>query len=141
MARVTVEDCIEVLPNTFELVLLGAQRARQLSAGEPPNVVTEGEKSTVIALREIAAGRVDPERLRENLIRGLQRIQPEEEVPEEDELDRMILELGGFADPGVSDEETGHPDHRTSDPETDDERSEEEYLEDRRGSSRGTHGE
>lgn len=131
MARVTVEDCIKVFPNTFELVLLGAQRARELGAGDPPAVASEGEKNTVIALREIAGGRVDPERLRESLIRGLQRIHPEEEPPEQDELDRMILELGGFADPGVSDEQTDNQDHGTSEPEAEDERPEEESLGDR----------
>ena len=129
MARVTIEDCIEVLPNTFELVLLGAQRARELGAGDRPAVASDGEKNTVIALREIAAGRVDPERLRESLIRGLQRIQPEEEVPEEDELEQFIGELGDFTGAETSDDEMGDLYEEVLEPESDDEHAEQEPAE------------
>lgn len=60
MARITVEDCLEKLPNRFELTLLAAKRARQLvMSGEEPLVPWENDKSTVVALREIAAGFVD----------------------------------------------------------------------------------
>ena len=59
MARITVEDCIERVPNRFELVLLAARRARQITMGAPPLVEEENDKSTVLALREIAEGKVD----------------------------------------------------------------------------------
>lgn len=56
MARVTVEDCIDKLPNKFELAAVGAKRARQLARGANANVEWEGDKPTVMALREIAEG-------------------------------------------------------------------------------------
>lgn len=59
MARITVEDCLDKVDNRFQLVLIAAKRARQLSMGEPPLVPWENDKSTVVALREIAIGKVD----------------------------------------------------------------------------------
>ena len=59
MARITVEDCIEKIPNRFELVLVAAKRARQITHGSPLLIHRERDKPTVIALREIAEGRVD----------------------------------------------------------------------------------
>ena len=59
MARVTVEDCLEKIPNRFELVLVAAKRARQIARGSPLLVSHERDKPTVIALREIAEGKVD----------------------------------------------------------------------------------
>lgn len=59
MARITVEDCIEKVPNRFELVLMATKRARQLTRGTTPLVEVENDKPTVIALREIAEGKVD----------------------------------------------------------------------------------
>jgi len=59
MARITVEDCIERVSNRFELVLLATRRARQIARGAAPLVEEENDKPTVIALREIAEGRVD----------------------------------------------------------------------------------
>lgn len=56
MARVTIEDCLEYVENNFELVLKAAQRARSIANGAQPLVDEEGDKPTVIALREIAAG-------------------------------------------------------------------------------------
>jgi len=62
MARVTVEDCLDNVDNRFELVLLAAKRARQLSTGgKDPLVEEESDKATVIALREIADGHITPE--------------------------------------------------------------------------------
>lgn len=64
MARITVEDCLEKLPNRFKLVMLAAQRARQIAMlGEEPLVEIENDKSTVIALREIAAGLIDTDKV------------------------------------------------------------------------------
>ncbi len=59
MARVTVEDCVEKEPNRFKLVLMAAKRARQLARGAAPLVDEENDKPTVLALREIAEGRID----------------------------------------------------------------------------------
>jgi len=66
MARITVEDCLAKLPNRFELTMLAAKRARQLvMSGEEPLVPWENDKSTVVALREIAAGFVDSDFMKE----------------------------------------------------------------------------
>jgi DNA-directed RNA polymerase subunit omega len=65
MARVTVEDCLQNVDNLFQLVLLASQRARRLANGAEPTVPIENDKSTVLALREIAAGNITPEMLRE----------------------------------------------------------------------------
>ena len=59
MARITVEDCIEKIPNRFELVLVATRRARQIAHGSPLLIQQEKDKPTVIALREIAEGKVD----------------------------------------------------------------------------------
>ena len=63
MARVTVEDCLDKVSNRFELVLMATKRARQISKGAAPLVEEENDKPTVLALREIAAGKVDPSTL------------------------------------------------------------------------------
>ena len=63
MARLTVEDCLEHIHNRYDLVLLAARRARQISLGSDPMVEEEGDKPTVIALREIAEGLVTPENI------------------------------------------------------------------------------
>ncbi len=60
MARITVEDCIERVGNRFELVLLATKRARQITRGARPLVEVDNDKPTVIALREIATGKIDP---------------------------------------------------------------------------------
>ena len=65
MARITVEDCLGNVENLFQLVLLAAQRARRLANGAEPTVAWENDKPTVVALREIAAGNVTVEMLRE----------------------------------------------------------------------------
>ena len=65
MARVTVEDCLEKVGNRFELVLAAAKRARQLYIGAEPMVPSENDKPTVLALREIAAGKYGAEILHE----------------------------------------------------------------------------
>lgn len=63
MARLTVEDCLEYVNNRYDLVLLAARRARQISLGSDPMVEEEGDKPTVLALREIAEGLVTPENI------------------------------------------------------------------------------
>jgi len=61
MARVTIEDCLENVENRFELVLLAARRARQISQGADPLVDPDNDKPTVIALREIADNLISTE--------------------------------------------------------------------------------
>lgn len=73
MARVTVEDCIEKVDNRFELVLLAGHRARMISSGSPLTVDRDRDKNPVVALREIADGRISPEDLKEDLIHSLQK--------------------------------------------------------------------
>jgi DNA-directed RNA polymerase subunit omega len=73
MARITVNDCLERIPNRFELVLVAAERARELGRGEPQTIEAAGEPRTLVSLREIAAGKVDVSELRERLVRRLQR--------------------------------------------------------------------
>lgn len=73
MARVTVEDCVEVLPNRFDLVLVAAQRSRQLASGASMTVDKKNDKNPVVALREIAEATISIDSLRENIIRSMQR--------------------------------------------------------------------
>ncbi|MFN7552373.1 MAG: DNA-directed RNA polymerase subunit omega [Pseudomonadota bacterium] len=65
MARITVEDCLEVVDNRFDLVLMATQRARQLANGAEPTLVAHNDKPTVLALREIAEGTVNHEMIAE----------------------------------------------------------------------------
>ena len=74
MARVTVEDCIEKVDNRFQLVLLAAHRARNISAGAPLMIERDNDKNPVVALREIADEKLDLEVLGESLVSGLQRV-------------------------------------------------------------------
>lgn len=87
MARVTVEDCILKVPNRFELVMLGAQRARDISAGAAITVDRDNDKNPVVALREIADSTIALEEIREALIRDRQRI------AQQDEADEEVVEL------------------------------------------------
>src|SRR5690554_3470708 len=89
MARVTVEDCVDKIPNRFDLVLLAAQRAREISGGAELTVDRDRDKNPVVALREIAEPTVRPKVLHESLVQSLQRVLPDEE----DEAD----EIGSLA--------------------------------------------
>jgi DNA-directed RNA polymerase subunit omega len=73
MARVTVEDCVTIIPNRFELVLLASQRARDISAGVPLSVERDNDKNPVIALREVAEQTIDFEELRRHIVHGVNR--------------------------------------------------------------------
>ena len=73
MARVTVEDCIEKIPNRFDLVMIAAQRSRGLAAGAELTVDRDNDKNPVVALREIADETVDLKELENSLIKGLQK--------------------------------------------------------------------
>ena len=101
MARVTVEDCVDKIPNRFDLVLMSAHRARQLSGGADPLVDRDRDKNPVVALREIANKSLKPDELREEFIKSLQRhaevdepeSAPAEEVASEDSmLHRQLTE-------------------------------------------------
>ena len=82
MARVTVEDCVDKIPNRFELLLIAAYRARMLGNGAHMTVEPENDKNPVIALREIAAKTIPADDLRESLIHSIQK-QVEIDEPEE----------------------------------------------------------
>ena len=89
MARVTVEDCVDKVPNRFDLVLYAAHRARQLSGGADTLVDRDRDKNPVVALREIAAKALKPDEVREDYIKSLQKHaevdEPEEARPETDD--------------------------------------------------------
>lgn len=91
MARVTVEDCVVKVPNRFELVMLAAQRAREISAGSPLTVEKDNDKNPVVALREIADDSLALDNLRQSLIQGLQR-QVESEEPEDDAMELLAAD-------------------------------------------------
>ena len=83
MARVTVEDCVVKVPNRFELVLLAAQRAREITSGAPLSLDRDDDKNPVVALREIADKAVSPEDLKEELVHSLQKyVEVDEPEPE-----------------------------------------------------------
>ena len=79
MARVTVEDCVDKVPNRFDLVLLAAQRAREISGGAEMTIERDRDKNPVVALREIAEQTVKPKDLMEASIVNLQNILPDDE--------------------------------------------------------------
>jgi DNA-directed RNA polymerase subunit omega len=85
MARVTVEDCVDKIPNRFDLVLLAAQRAREISGGAELTIDRDRDKNPVVALREIAEVTVRPDQLKETLVTSLQRVLPEDD----DEIDEI----------------------------------------------------
>jgi len=89
MARVTVEDCVDKIPNRFELVLFAAHRARQISSGAPLLVDRDNDKNPVVALREFAEEKIRPDDLRELIIQGMQK-HVEVDEPEEDELASLM---------------------------------------------------
>ncbi len=92
MARVTVEDCVQRVPNRFDLVLLGARRARDISAGAPLAVERDNDKNPVVALREIAEAAVGVNTLGEEMIRALQK------HVEVDEPEVEMMELSATAE-------------------------------------------
>jgi DNA-directed RNA polymerase subunit omega len=94
MARVTVEDCVDKVPNRFELVMLAAHRAREISAGSPVTVDRDNDKNPVVSLREIAEETQSADDLRERLIESNQN-QIEVDEPEED---AMALLMGAEQD-------------------------------------------
>ncbi len=104
MARVTVEDCVQKVPNRFELVLLAAQRARNLSRGEELTLDRDNDKNAVVALREIADETIDLPRLEQDLIKSLSRT-PEPEPADEEVLDLIPTDQNIFGLQDVTAEE------------------------------------
>jgi DNA-directed RNA polymerase subunit omega len=98
MARVTVEDCVVKVPNRFELVLVAAQRAREITAGAQLTLDRDDDKNPVVALREIADETVPLDRLQDQLIRGMQKHveidEPEETIELESNLFGVAESLG-----------------------------------------------
>lgn len=88
MARVTVEDCTQYVPDIFELVVLAAHRSRQFSAGAKPLVDRDNDKNPVVALREIGKGLIDPEELRDAVIAS--HCQFKKVAPQEEELEELL---------------------------------------------------
>lgn len=110
MARVTVEDCVEKIPNRFELVLIAAQRARAVSAGAALTVARDNDKNPVVALREIADETVSFAELEDSLIKGMQK-HVEIDEPEEDNVDMLALqqEMSGMVQPQPSSADLSDP--------------------------------
>ncbi|MFO1015963.1 MAG: DNA-directed RNA polymerase subunit omega [Hyphomonadaceae bacterium] len=89
MARVTVEDCVDKIPNRFSLVLLSAHRARNISSGAETLVDRDRDKDPVVALREIAESAITPEELRDSYVMLYQDVQPA--AAAEEEQDRLAI--------------------------------------------------
>ena len=100
MARVTVEDCVDKVPNRFELVMLAAHRAREIAAGSTVTVDRDNDKNPVVSLREIADETQSADELRERLIESNQN-QIEVDEPEED---AMALLMGSEPDKPADDD-------------------------------------
>ena len=96
MARVTVEDCVLKVPNRFELVLLAAQRAREVTSGAPLTLDRDDDKNPVVALREIADETIQLTHLKDSLIRGMQKHIEMDEPEETPDLEQTLF---GVADP------------------------------------------
>ena len=126
MARVTVEDCVLKVPNRFELVLLAAQRAREITAGGPLTLDRDDDKNPVVALREIAEETISLDHLKGSVVRGMQKhveidepeeahelefeptlfgVSPQSEVPVEEEVDFEADDAREEEEEAVVDEE------------------------------------
>ncbi len=95
MARVTVEDCVLKVPNRFDLVLIAAQRSRDISAGAPLTVERDNDKNPVIALREIAEETVSIDELSDALIQSMQRhVEIDEPEEEPQDFEMSVIAMG-----------------------------------------------
>jgi DNA-directed RNA polymerase subunit omega len=106
MARVTVEDCVVKIPNRFELVLLAAQRAREITSGAPLSLDRDDDKNPVVALREIAEDTVALDHLQESLVRGMQKHVEMDEPEEAPELEQTLFGIADPTGPVISENET-----------------------------------
>ena len=103
MARVTVEDCVDKVPNRFDLVMLAAHRARELASGAPLTIERDNDKNPVVALREIADETMTADQLRESAIESFQR-QIEVDEPEEDAMSLLVASTDAPAEDDMSEE-------------------------------------
>ena len=128
MARVTVEDCVVKVPNRFELVLLAAQRAREITSGAPLSIDRDDDKNPVVALREIADETVALDHLKSSVVRGMQK-HVEIDEPEEThelELDTALFGIGAPAGALMDEELDAEADGDVEDAEDAEEGSEDE---------------
>lgn len=125
MARVTVEDCVLRIPNRFDLVMVAAQRARELAGGAPLSLERDNDKNPVVALREIAEDTVSIDVLQNSLIKGHQRHvdqdEPEEEIVElmageHDWVRESDDEAGGLGEEMTGDELDAEDDEASAEP-------------------------
>lgn len=134
MARITVEDCICIEPNRFNLVIYAARRARNIAAGAALTVARDNDKNPVVALREIADQTIPLETVRETIVRGMQRhfIRDDAEPELEDEMDVVGWqgEPSSTSDPSeLALMEPPHPDDELDEDLLDEEDDEEELSE------------
>jgi DNA-directed RNA polymerase subunit omega len=106
MARVTVEDCVVRVPNRFDLVLLAAQRAREITSGAPLSVDRDDDKNPVVALREIAEATVALDHLKDSLVRGMQKHVEIDEPEEAPELEQSLFGVAEPTGPVIGEDET-----------------------------------
>lgn len=128
MARVTVEDCVVKVPNRFELVLLAAQRAREITSGVPLSIDRDDDKNPVVALREIADETISLPHLKEAVVRGMQK-HIETDEPEETRELEVDPSLFGVAAPIgalLDEEDYGAQERRYEDVDVEDESDAEE---------------
>jgi len=121
MARVTVEDCVVKVPNRFELVLLAAQRAREITSGAPLSIDRDDDKNPVVALREIADETVGLDQLKASVVRGMQKHVEIDEPEETHELELDTTLFGVAAPAGALIEEEADVKEEDLDEEEDEE--------------------
>lgn len=97
MARVTIEDCIRIVNNPFDLVILAAKRARDMSSGASITVSRDNDKNPVVALREIAQTTISAENLYDSVVRGMQRSHFVEDQEDQDEMDEDTVDAEDLA--------------------------------------------
>jgi DNA-directed RNA polymerase subunit omega len=93
MARVTVEDCKKIISNHFELVVLASRRGRDIGSGSPLLVEKDNDKNAVIALREIAAKKLNIDLLRANLLQDFRKVRSNDDLPEDNKNENYIEEV------------------------------------------------
>lgn len=98
MARVTVEDCVEKVPNRFELVMVASQRSRDIANGAAIEVDRDNDKNPVVSLREIADDKVNVSELQDELVRGMQRFIDSDEPEEDDDVQIFEQSMIGAAE-------------------------------------------
>ena len=106
MARVTVEDCVVKVPNRFDLVLLAAQRAREITSGAPLSLDRDDDKNPVVALREIAESTIELDHLKDSLVRGMQKHVEMDEPEEAPELEQTLFGVADPTGPVIGEDET-----------------------------------